>query len=156
MQQIDIAPTIVGFAGLLDEGLRGRYEGLDLLEYLEKGKVMPNRLVYSESTLAGPEIKQVRSAAYKLVYHAYSRETEFFDLISDPGEQNNLSGKAQEPYSQMFDKLRGWIAWMEKGAPSGGGERRLVGGETKARGDRGDDREREELVERLKALGYLQ
>ncbi|MDP6354578.1 MAG: choline-sulfatase [Planctomycetota bacterium] len=98
---IDLLPTLCDFAGVKD---RMPCNGRSLLGLID-GSDREERVVFSEthSEAVGVPCFMVRKGKFKYIYiHGY--EDQLFDLESDPGEWNNLSGNPD--FSGREDELR--------------------------------------------------
>jgi arylsulfatase A-like enzyme len=153
VQHIDLLPTLLAFAGISAESVGDSFEGINLLPYLRGGEKFPARHAKSEFNNHGPELKQIRSTSYKLIYKMFDKSTEFYHLASDPLEQNNIAGKREEPYERMFSALQSWIGRMPKESPAGEAfPVKIIESPAKH-----THKERtKKLMDRLKALGYVQ
>ncbi|MBC9795735.1 sulfatase family protein [Sinomicrobium weinanense] len=101
---IDIAPTILGLAGV---PAPGNMQGVDLYSQV-KGKV-PERqeFFYEHHYLGGPKIPEsegVVSREFKYLKYTEHDYEEFFDLRKDPREKNNLI--QDKKYRKLIDKYR--------------------------------------------------
>jgi len=85
--------------------------------------------------VAGVQQTAVRTRDWKLIQTG--SETELYDLVSDPGEQRNVAAEQPEVASELLDQLERWQADhpLEIGRPAAVNE---------------------ELIEHLRALGYVQ
>jgi len=153
VQHIDLLPTLLAFAGVPADPGRGSFEGINLLPYLRGEQEFPARYAKSEFNGGGPELKQIRSRNYKLIYKTFNQSTEFYDLASDPLEQNNIAGKREGPYERMFSALQSWMARMPKESPAG---ETLPASITESPAKSIDKERTKELMDKLKALGYVQ
>lgn len=133
---IDIAPTLLDFAGLAAPAeFRGR--SLRPLLELREGAAAPaptwrDSFFYgyvAERGFAAPTVTAVRTARHKLVtYPGHPEWTELFDLRSDPYELRNLAGddKLAELRGELEKEHARWIAELAfpvpKGTPEDGPE----------------------------------
>jgi len=88
VEHVDIAPTLLGLAGLrVPEWMTGR----NFSENLREGRpIDPNQIATSTYRLRGHNRYSARSAKYKLIHDANSNQTQFYDLVSDPNEALDL------------------------------------------------------------------
>jgi arylsulfatase A-like enzyme len=85
---VDIMPTVLGLVGLdIPNGL----DGLDLADYWHDDSV-PRRLLEIETSwIDGTRAKRgIRTPTHKLIVDLEAGTTEFYDLVEDPGETQNL------------------------------------------------------------------
>ena len=112
VQQIDIAPVILGLAGI---GTPEYFETEDISPLLTGESEDPVRgYVYAEQArdpiLTKPEmVTMVRDPDWKLVHYLGEAEGELYDLVNDPGEHDNLwntpglAGKKGEFLAELRD-----------------------------------------------------
>lgn len=105
---LDIAPTILDFAGIPDTfGM----QGLSLLK-LANGSETRNEMMYELFNKdCVPDTRGVRSLDYKYVqYYCPQRTEEFFDLVNDPKENTNL---VKDPaYSALLNEYRDKLTFL--------------------------------------------
>lgn len=89
-------PTILDYLNIKRTGCRG----ISLMPLIKGNLNIKNRIIYSEE----PKINAcITNGEYKLIYNMHipptrrkylpSSDFELYDLVKDPQEQNNLSGK---------------------------------------------------------------
>ncbi len=114
VQNVDIAPTIMDYAGLTPAQQMVGYSFLPLL----KGVDIPWRsqifyeYYWEYEFPQTPTMHGVRSDRYKYIrYHGIWDTNEFYDLQEDPGETSNLIGSPahQELIRQMNKSLYDWL-----------------------------------------------
>ncbi len=110
---IDVPPTLVEFAGGEPPG---SWEGVSLFGRLEdggEGSELPDRIAYaiSEKFVGSRENRMiqvsVRREDYKYLIFEDGSE-EFYSLVSDPGEMNNLideRSELAEPFRRIAEKM---------------------------------------------------
>lgn len=98
---IDILPTIMDVCGI-DDYLP--VEGESLIKLLEKNEP-DERMIFSEQHVEGAYVPcfMVRQGRYKYIYIT-GKQSQLFDIDSDPRENNDLSGKYE--YREVEEKLR--------------------------------------------------
>ncbi|KAJ5819610.1 arylsulfatase [Penicillium riverlandense] len=126
---MDFVPTILDYAGLQHPG--NTYKGRSIapvrgvswkpfLDAMATGGSQTNRgmlAIHGEDHVTGWEIAgsgALRKGRYKITYVPLPRgpqRWELFDIISDPGETNDLSQKMPELFSEM---LRLWGIYAEE------------------------------------------
>jgi arylsulfatase len=146
---IDILPTVLD---LLDipppDGIDG--ERIDLARAAEKPL---DRVRFGQAAKPWQEVETdprwtnmtkarcVRAGKYKLVQVPYAGREELFDLEADPAEQVDLSSSDDPRIAAVARRLRDRLeAWAASARPLP---------------SRFDPSQREETIERLRALGYL-
>ncbi len=139
---IDLAPTLADLLGLEagDSPTRGR----SLKALLEGGDAAgdPDRIVFAESTLWGPERKAALSATHKLVRRPDTGEEELYAWgADDPEEKVNLAGSPAHAAEQaaLAAAMDAWRADLEGTSPS----------------EAYSEDEEAEVAERLRELGYM-
>lgn len=113
VRNLDIAPTILGLAGV--ESPDSRRRGVDLLE-IARGDEGADLEAFSESLAYGPEAKSLEIDGYKLIRYSATRSgrNEFlFDRSNDPGEQIDILDSAPEAASSLRRALDAIFAGRE-------------------------------------------
>jgi arylsulfatase A-like enzyme len=143
VQHIDLLPTLLAFAGIPVDLSQNGFEGTNVLNNLRGNQPLPTRYAISESIYYGREIKEIRSIDHKLIYHTIDQSIEFYNLSSDPLEKNNIVDAGEESPHRMLSALRSWMVRM---------------GREDQRYDKKNIewRHKKQLIEQLKALGYVQ
>ena len=146
---IDVMPTVLDYLGIpLPDGIDG--EPIDLTRAAAKPL---DRVRFGQAAKPWQEVETdprwvnmmktrcIRSGKYKLVQVPYAGREELYDLEADPAEQVDLlatPGAGTEAAARRLrDQLEAWAA-SARPLPS-----------------RFDPSQREETIERLRALGYL-
>jgi arylsulfatase A-like enzyme len=132
---VDLMPTLLSLA---DATPPAGMQGVDLSPLLHGAEVASPPVFFSTGVLGHPDMFAVRKGRYKLIVEGGA--TELFDVVADPGETTDLSGR--DP--TIEDELRELLA--EHLEPSSAATR------LPARSADIPD----ELRERLRALGYLE
>ncbi len=104
---IDIAPTLLGLAGIpKPRGL----EGVDLSSLFSGGNTPPSRAVYSELYRGGSMNIQIseRVNSKKLIHHFKRRQAEAYDLSADPSEVDALS-PTTPALASLMPGMRKWL-----------------------------------------------
>lgn len=133
---LDVAPTILQYLGMERPA---EFQGQSLLGLLDKHQQGSDREVYSESRYAHDHfgagtLRSLRVGRYKLTDAA---KPEFFDLLRDPGETNNLYGHESALVSAFHQNLGSLLARYQ---PDGRSVSRTPDPET---------------VAKLRSLGYV-
>lgn len=101
---IDIAPTILGFAGIEKPALM---QGKDLSKRSTKQNTDRNDFFYEHTFLGSPKLPKVEgvvSITIKYMYYIEHNYEELFDLTKDPHETTNL---AKDPnYKKLLEQQR--------------------------------------------------
>jgi len=87
---IDIAPTILGLAGI---DVPNEMQGIDLIEDLKSNKAKRNSFFYEHTFLGSPQLPKVEGVvSTKIKYMKYIEHNyeELYDLTKDPHETTNL------------------------------------------------------------------
>lgn len=102
---VDIAPTILGLAGL---DIPGAIQGRSLIPLLNGEKVKWRTEMFCENLYNHPAIPQsegIRTARWKYIrYRNHPDFEELYDLIGDPLEEKNLA--SDERYKEQLLELR--------------------------------------------------
>lgn len=132
---IDLLPTLLD---LLDRPIPRGLPGRTLRPLLENGRG-GDRPIFLELHPPKPAAFAVRDGDFKLILHADDPgAAELYDLGRDPGERRNLAPAEGRRVEKMNGQIRRWLRSLPK-AP-----------------DRGyRDTNDQELLEQLKALGYI-
>jgi arylsulfatase A-like enzyme len=111
---IDIAPTILGYAGIKPPF---EMQGVDLVK-LVKGQIADRKQFFYEHTFQGspqlPKVEGVVSPILKYMYYPEHDYEELFDLKKDPYEINNLVNDSG--YSKILQEQRGLYRKLKKKA----------------------------------------
>jgi arylsulfatase A-like enzyme len=141
VQSVDILPTILDLAGI---ELKGRsIHGKSLLPLIESEQQIENgRHAFSERLAAdGHHFRSMRSSGYKYIMHEVKKRNFvdhlYFDLTSDPQEQNSLEMSPKQ-LRRVFNEILFLIEEGKKVDPF-------------RRGKTID----KDTLETLKALGYI-
>lgn len=129
-EHVDIAPTVLAFAGV--KGAKGM-AGLDLTD-VALGEPATTREVAFGHT-PNPDLRRsARTERYKFIQHIKGcpreeawPEEELYDLASDPGENHNLIREQPDIAKRMRGLLEEWVRRTLAGRPDpmveqGGGE----------------------------------
>jgi len=142
---IDVAPTLLAAAGF-DRGDaaegdddRPLLPGIALLDDSREaaGGALRDRAIIAERLLYGPETKAIVRWPYKAILAVESGHAMLFDLAADPEEQHDLAGEHPDTLSALLTELAERLAAAE-----------ALGSAAGARID-------EDLLRRLRALGYI-
>lgn len=114
VQNIDIAPTILDYAGISKPVQMVGYSFLPLLE--KQNNVWRDRIFYEyyweHEYPQTPTMHGVRTDRYKLIrYHGIWDTNEFFDLEKDPYEMHNLiaDSEYQDIIRQLTSEIYDWL-----------------------------------------------
>jgi len=138
VRSIDLVPTLLDLVGVSTKGYD--FDGSSLLPVIEKGKAK-GRQVYSEDLFEARgrgALQSFRTEDFKFIRNLTLGTEEYYDLNSDPQEQNNLIEKAdKEKLVGIRKKLNTFL------------RTRFSKGKTLSQ------REKETVDKRLRALGYI-
>ncbi|HVG09897.1 MAG TPA: sulfatase [Thermoanaerobaculia bacterium] len=142
VQTTDIYPSILE---LLELGTLPQIQGRSLFDAIE-GKADPKRPVFNEALVSHGhrpwnfgELVAVRYDGWKLIYNRRSRTAELYNLAQDPGETRDLVDSERE---RARDLLRMIAAQDRENAK-------------RSHRVKGNEELPEDVVEGLKALGYV-
>jgi len=143
VRSVDLLPTLMELHGIPDEGLD--LDGESWVSAAREGRVQ-GRTAYLESLHEWESEKDalvqgVRTDEIKLIRNLADTSEQFYDLIADPGEQNNIIDQVRESRREellahrkiMNEKILTW----------------------KTGRDRLSARDRSEIENRLRQLGYM-
>lgn len=111
IRTIDIMPTIMELLGLDKESHLPDLGGKSLLPVVNDNEES-ERLAFSETATLDtpsrtePNIGSIRTNRYKGIYNKITRTREFYDLVNDPEENNNLSGKGIDKEKMLWYLLK--------------------------------------------------
>lgn len=103
VEEVDLLPTLLSLLGITAPA---GVQGVSLTPYFSGGVVRKDA-VYAEF----PNIKMVRTKAWKLVHYLNAQHGELYDLREDPHELTNLhaDAKASGVRAQMEHMLADWL-----------------------------------------------
>ncbi|MGL6073853.1 MAG: sulfatase-like hydrolase/transferase [Fimbriiglobus sp.] len=107
VNSLDIVPTILGYAGVVAEGL----DGQDLREVLAGGTQKTRELYWHYPHYANQGStpgSAVRVGNMKLIEFALAGRQELFDLSKDLSESRNLASEKPEVVKELSAKLAAW------------------------------------------------
>ena len=147
---VDLAPTLLGFAGLPG---RENLEGLDLAPLLqgEVDALFRQRYLYGEASgglqyergMPGvyPVFRSIRQGAFKLIEERVGNEARYslFDIVSDPAEEVDIAALHPDLIGRLRRRLESRPLLPDETTEGGGARVELS----------------EEEIERLRALGYV-
>lgn len=133
---IDVFPTIVD---LLDISPSRALSGESLLAEREQAQRPAERTLFSETSRHGLMLRAAIRSQYKLIADLGQQQTMLFDLDADPGEQRNLAGGGEPAEVSLQQDLTKWITSASQ-TPSHPENVEM----------------QEELLRRLRALGYVE
>ena len=147
VRHVDVLPTLAELAGVPHTGDAGRIEGGSLVPWLDDPLRVARRLAFAQRRPPDPrrlergwspgQLIVARGDRFKYISSSHAPD-EFYDLLRDPHETMNLAGGD----SQEERRLREWLRRKDAAL-----RRDRRAGEAGAIP--------EELIESLRALGYL-
>ena len=99
VSQIDVVPTILEWLGFELE--HGEFPGMPIWDS------HPERTVYAHCWYERRCMAKI-GKRYKYIDHFGQRGAEVYDLLEDPGEQNNLVAQKQDEIRDFRNELYGW------------------------------------------------
>ncbi len=139
VEEVDIGPTILDLCGIDSEQ---KFDGKSLLNIFNS-RGWDKDAIYSEiSEITGYEkifLACYRTKKYKLVWDGEKKEFSFFNIISDPGETDNLKGRYLELFTDMKKKFLEFVNCTNFDELKPADKPKIS----------------EELKEKLKSLGYI-
>jgi arylsulfatase A-like enzyme len=147
---IDILPTVLGFLGLeIPKGIDG-----EPIPLPPAPGSLPSRVRFGEASkphrgvetdplwVNSRKARYVRDGRFKFIQTPFLGTEELYDLAADPHEQTNLLADASPQMLAVADRLRQALeAWTASASPLP---------------SKFEPSQREETIERLRALGYLE
>jgi arylsulfatase A-like enzyme len=106
---IDVAPTLLGLAGITSDNPRYRPEGIDLASLLGSAGDSA-RAMRSEATLYGAEVKALAAAGRKIVARFADGERERYDLETDPQERRDAGAAERPAVASLESELDRWLS----------------------------------------------
>jgi len=135
VSHIDLVPTVMDMIG---HQAGWWAEGRSLLPCFEKG-TMRNKMVFINYGEEKKEVRAILDNEKKLVFEVKSGTWEFYDLVSDPFERNNLYEEGDAVQEEMKRKM----------------EEKNYAAKSKASYMVKETDVSKHVVDQLKALGYL-
>ena len=144
VRSIDFTPTVLDALGFPEDEIKPAMDGESLIPCIEQLRGHGKR-AYSETVWSayGMGARQsLREENWKYIRYASKMYEEFFDLLKDPREQNNLIDRMKMHAPRWLQDLREEVNDMYRAEPLGIERREMPEEEKKA------------VAARLKALGY--
>lgn len=159
---IDLVPTVLD---ILNIRIKKNTQGISLMDCILRGECNTNRLIFSSMRM----FYSVRSGDWKLIYFNsqnkesesdallqagilhYSNKYELYNLRDDPGEINNLKNKEKRVFIKLKQELDKFAVKDERAHTRN--MRRIKRHYLKKKNI---EPLRQERINRLKALGYVQ
>jgi len=139
---VDIVPTVLDVVRVRPPS---DLDGKSLLALLTPGAEEGERDAFSEFLLFGSEEqKSLRTGRFKIIYTFETRRIKLFDLQEDPEERQNVAKDHVPVASRLLKRLDEWVK-----------ETRRAAGAAERPGDTVVVSHEKEIIERLKALGYV-
>ncbi len=141
-REIDLFPTLLDYLGVaVSSGLRKQMAGVSLRPFIERNAARTGLLSYAQTRFRDSvTLVAERSEDRKVIADLNKMEVQIFDLLEDPQEYNNLADGEQA--AREFARLTKWgLSLGPSVQPADSGEREAIP---------------EEVLERLRAAGYLQ
>ena len=108
VQNLDLAPTLLGYAGIKKSNAMQGVSLQNLLEQGESNSTWKDALYYHYNEFPGKLMVAkhygIRTQKYKLVHFYQFDEWEFYDLINDPSEDENLYNS--DAFTSQIEKLK--------------------------------------------------
>ena len=142
VQHVDLLPTLLAAAGLKTESQSLKLDGMNLYDVIRAPSLTADRTAFSEASLYGPELKQVRNQSKKLVIRTHNGRSESYDLLADPSETNREANIGGDMFAALKNRLSDWMA-------------KLPDYERDETDADASHTESKALREKLEALGYL-
>jgi uncharacterized sulfatase len=109
VSSVDFLPTLAALAGAgLPAGQVA--DGTSLLPVMEGGELDPDRAIYWHYPVYHHDTpaSAIRAGKWKMVHHLVDDRLALYDLESDIGEQNDLSGAEPEKTATLYQLLEAW------------------------------------------------
>jgi len=143
VRSVDVIPTLLDLVRISTK--KFDFDGLSLFPMVLEGK--PKKLTAYAEDLYGygigvSKFQAFRTESFKFIRDLSKGTEEFYNLQSDPMEQNNLITEIRRSRTEELKKIRDWLTdllWKSKGAEVSFSEA-----------------ERTEIEERLRRLGYIE
>jgi len=140
VRTVDIVPTLVDLVNLR---CSVRFDGISLIPFVQTGK-SEGLIAYSEELYEqrGPgDFQSIRNDRYKFIIDRRNGKEEFYDLVKDPLEKNNLISNLSQEEKVLVRKWRELCnSYFER----------------KKTGFAMDKKDQKRIEERLKMLGYIE
>jgi arylsulfatase A-like enzyme len=140
VRSIDVIPTILEVAGVSGKDIE--FDGKSLIPEIKKGQSYRDE-VYSEDLFESRgfgALQSIRTDRVKLIRNLTLGTEEYYNLEKDPGEQNDIKNNTDKKKLIELRKRLNYFLRDKSGAST-----RDISGE-----------EKEEIDNRLRALGYIE
>jgi arylsulfatase A-like enzyme len=139
---MDVVPTVLDVLGVKAPPA---LDGQSLLPLLTPGAEQGERDAFSEFVLFGnEEQKALRTGRFKVIYTLQTKRIKLYDLRADPQERQNVARDMVSLASKLLTRMNAWVK-----------ETRRAAGGVERPGDVVVVSHEKEIMERLKALGYV-
>ena len=139
VRSIDLVPTLLALIGISKGNID--FDGKSLLPVIEKGQAEGEE-VYSEDLFevrGRGAIQAIRTDSFKFIRNLTLGIEEYYDLNNDPQEKSNIKDRVKDQtLIELRKKMNGFLMSIPQ---------------TKTK--EFSDKEKEEIKERLKRLGYI-
>lgn len=104
---IDIMPTILNYLRI---PAKNSFQGVSLLPSAQSRSGKEREIFSRQKNFQKGDIYSLTGRQYKLIYNITNGEKELYDLMEDPGENNNIAGYFPEITGKFSRKIKSIIA----------------------------------------------
>ena len=106
VELVDLMPTLLSITGA---ETKAHLQGQDVSSYLRKNPTEDSRVSFATATSKNPALYSIRTRQHKFIFNVDTGKSQLFDLLQDPGEEQDHSAREPKMAQQLEDELKAHI-----------------------------------------------